>query len=129
MQKGRIVKSFTLKEMNCTDDDLTPEITIFAQMVQEFRDWYNTPIKVNSWKRNIAENKKCGGSKNSAHLDGRALDARLIITDTGISKWQDICLKFGKIGGINRYKTWTHFTDYEDKFGNKSFVIRDYRKE
>lgn len=127
---GRLVKNFTLKEMNIISlDQILPEIVEFAQMVQEFRDYINKPIKVNSWRRSLSENEKAGGDPRSIHLDARAADLAMVFTDDQVRVWIAICARHNKIGGINRYKTFTHIDDHEDKFGHKSFVIRDYRKE
>lgn len=126
---SRLVKNFSFQEMNIHSlDEILPPIVEFAQMIQELRNWYNKPLTVNSWKRSKLENLNCDGSTNSAHLDARAVDLKIIADDAMVKKWQDICKKHGRIGGINRYKTFTHFTDYEDKFGAKKFVIRDFRR-
>ena len=125
---SRLVKNFTFKEMNITQlKELNPEIVEFTIMIQELRNHLKIPLNVNSWKRSKTQNKKVGGSSNSAHLDGRAVDLKIIASDNTIKIWQQICKNHGKIGGINRYRTFTHFTDYESKFGFKRFVIRDYR--
>lgn len=138
---GKIVSDFTLAEMAClaTNNDtepsliLTPEMVEFAQMMQEFRDWLKQPMKVSSWYRTHYINRKFGGSKSSVHLDGRACD--IVFKDMTdeqfnkyMNKWLQICEKYNKIGGVNRYDWGMHFTNYEDKFGNKDFVIRDKRK-
>lgn len=126
----RLVKNFTFKEMNITQlKELNPEIVEFTIMIQELRDYLKIPLNVNSWKRSITQNKKIGGSSNSAHLNARAVDIKIIASDNTINQWKKICEKHGKIGGVNRYKTYTHFTDYESKFGAKKFVVRDYRKD
>jgi len=133
MIQGRIVKNFSLSEMmNTMAQDktklvITPELVAFAEMVQELRDYHGKPLNVSSWYRTPTFNKKCGGSPNSAHLDGRAVD--LLVTDYHdlTIAWNVITARHGKIGGVNYYKTYMHFTDYEDKFGNKTFVVRDKR--
>jgi uncharacterized protein YcbK (DUF882 family) len=106
---------------------ITPELVAFAEMIQELRDYYNKPMNVSSWYRTPAFNKKVGGSSNSAHLDGRAVD--LLVTDYHdlTVAWKVITARHGKVGGVNYYKNYMHFTDYEDKFGNRTFVVRDYR--
>ena len=71
-----------------------------------------------------------GSSPNSAHLDGRACDINNIpqsLFDDFTIAWQTICTLHGKIGGVNYYSWGMHFTDYEDKFGHKTFQIRDKR--
>ena len=133
---GRIVKNFSLAEMtNKQAKDeiklvLTPEVVEFAQMMQELRDWYGKPLNVSSWYRTETFNRSVGGSSNSAHLDGRACDIANIPKDRFddfIIAWQVICSIHNKVGGVNLYSWGLHFTDYEDKFGNKTFQIRDKR--
>jgi len=134
---GWTVKNFSLAEMtNKQAKDeiklvLTPEVVEFAQMMQELRDWYGKPLEVSSWYRTVDFNKQIGGSPNSAHLDGRACDINNIpaslYKDFTIA-WQVICSIHGKVGGIGYYDNFMHFTDHEDKFGHKTFQIRDYRR-
>ena len=132
---GWMVKNFSLAEMtnNQADDEiklvLTPEVTEFAQMMQELRDWYGKPMNVSSWYRTKRFNDGLkGSSPTSAHLDGRACDINNIpqslYHDFTIA-WQVICSIHDKVGGVNYYDTFMHFTDFEDKFGHKTFQIRD----
>lgn len=127
MLKNRIVHNFTLTEMQIPTKELDPYIVEFAQMIQKLRCYYGKPMKVNSWYRTVKQNKKVGGSPNSIHLDGRAVD--IAVTDYAnlINAWREICKAYGKIGGVNMYNTFMHFDNYEDKFGYDDFVIRDYR--
>lgn len=137
MIDGRITKNFSLWEMMNKEADestklvLTPENTEFAQMMQELRDWYGNPMEVSSWYRTSAFNKKVGGDSRSTHLDGRACDINNIpqslYKDFTIA-WQVICSTHGKIGGVGYYDWGIHFTDYEDKFGNTKFTVRENRK-
>ena len=137
MIDGRITNNFSLWEMMNKEADestklvLTPENKEFAQMMQELRDWYGKPLEVSSWYRTSAFNKKVGGDSKSAHLDGRACDINNIpqnLYKDFTTAWQVICSIHGKIGGVNYYDWGMHFTDYEDKFGNTKFVIREKRK-
>lgn len=137
MIDGRITKNFSLWEMMNKEADestklvLTPENTEFTQMMQELREWYGKPLEVSSWYRTPASNEKVGGDSKSAHLDGRACDINNIpqnLYKDFTTAWQVICSIHGKIGGVNYYDWGMHFTDYEDKFGNTKFVIRENRK-
>lgn len=134
---GWMVKNFSLAEMtNKQSKDeiklvLTPEVTEFAHMMQELRDWYGKPLEVSSWYRTKNFNKGLkGSSPTSAHLDGRACDINNIpqnlYHDFTIA-WQVICSIHDKVGGVNYYSWGMHFTDFENKFGNKVFQIRDKR--
>ena len=134
---GRIVPNFSLKEMTNTvaKDEiklvLTPEVVEHAQMMQELRNWYGKPMEVSSWYRTPEFNAAVGGSVNSAHLDGRATDINNIpqgMYDYFAIIWEYICRTHNKVGGINFYNTFIHFTNHEDKFGHKTFQTRDLRK-
>lgn len=130
---GNITKNFSLVEMMNKESHekvqlvLTPQNVRFAQMIQIMRDYYKKPMNVSSWYRTKKFNARCGGSPNSAHLDGLAVD--ILVTDykelTLI--WKCICDEYRQIGGVNYYVNHMHFTNYEDKFGATSFVIRDKR--
>ncbi len=145
MTDGRIVKNFSLAEMTnkqAKDETklvLTPEVVEFAQMMQELREWAaktypqifsKQGLIVSSWYRTATFNREIGGSSNSAHLDGRACDINNIpqslYRDFTIA-WQVICSIHDKVGGVNYYSWGMHFTDHEDKFGHKTFQIRDKR--
>ena len=138
MIDGRITKNFSLLEMmnkEASDEIklvLTPEVVEFTQMIQELRDWYGKPLNPSSWYRTKKFNarKDVNGAPNSAHLNGRAVDFNNIpkvkYSDFTIA-WQVICHRHGKIGGVNYYSWGMHFTDYEDKFGNAKFTVRDKR--
>jgi hypothetical protein len=135
---GNVTKNFAIWEMANTlsGEDvelvLTPELIEHAQMMQELRDWYGKPLNVNSWYRTKKFNAKLDGSaSNSAHLEGLATDIgnipKNLYHDFTIA-WQVICSIHGKVGGVNYYDTFMHFCSYEDKFGHKTFQVRDYRK-
>jgi uncharacterized protein YcbK (DUF882 family) len=137
MIDGRIVKNFSLKEMSNSQakEDvkllLTPEVVEHAQMMQELRNWYGKSLNVSSWYRTKTFNASCGGDSNSIHLDGRATDINNIPENLYYDftvAWQVICENHRKIGGVNYYEWGMHFDNYEDKFGHKTFQIRDYRK-
>lgn len=108
----------------------------FIKELQKLRDRYFTTYRVgldvSSMYRTVTFNKSCGGSVNSAHLDGRACDFINIPQSryaTVTDMWREICAQAGKTGGINYYKdNRIHVTDFEQKFGHSQFYIRDYRK-
>ena len=133
MIKGNIVKNFTLDEManNQANETvkliITPEVVKFAQMVQELRDFYKKPMQVNSWYRTEFYNKQVGGSKNSLHLDGLAVDIATTDYIKLAERWKIICRKHQRVGGVNLYDTFMHFSIGEEKFGVKGFITRDYR--
>lgn len=108
----------------------------FIKELQAFRDRYYAKYKkgldVSSMYRTETFNRACGGSVNSAHLNGRACDFINIPQsryDAVTNMWKEVCSVYGKIGGINYYAdNRIHVTDFEQKFGHSQFYIRDYRK-
>ena len=137
MIDGKITKNFSLAEMankqakETTKLKLTAKMVEHAQMLQELRDWYGKSLEVSSWYRTKSFNESCGGSSDSAHLDGLATDINNIPESKyGEFKtaWEVICKNHGKIGGCNYYNWGMHFCSDEGRFGNKKFTVRDYRK-
>lgn len=132
---GKITENFTVEELanNKAQEvikiNLTPKLIEFIQMVQELRDVYGKPINVNSCYRTESYNRSVGGDKNSAHLEGVALDFKAHPEDyVKLTEWwRAICSSHNKIGGINYYTNGVHITNDEARFGNKSFTVRDYR--
>lgn len=133
-----ITKNFTFGELanNQSNDAIkcifNDDIKLFAEMLQELRDWYKKPMDVNSWYRTKSFNDSLpGASKNSLHLKGLAMDWGVNHTDAQrknvIAKWRDICSKHNIIGGINLYTHGYHLSVHEELLGNKAFKVRDYR--
>lgn len=74
----------------------TPSEEIIANMknvaincFEPLREWYGKPIKVNSFYRSPALNKKIGGAKTSQHQFGEAIDMDCdsIIENKKIFEW------------------------------------------
>lgn len=132
---GKITENFSVEEIannkakEVIKVNFTPELIEHAIMMQELRNIYGKPITVNSWYRTTSFNKSCGGDTNSAHLDGLACDIKVHPEeyDKITEWWRVICDYHNKIGGINYYTNGVHLCSDEGRFGNKSFVIRDYR--
>ena len=133
---GRITKNFTVAEIANNSANtrcklvFTPEIISFAALLQTLRTEYGKPLEVNSWYRTAEFNKRIGGSTNSIHLDGRAVD--LAVADVAtqeqlVKMWKKICFANKRIGGANVYPTFIHLDDYENKFGYTDFVYRNKR--
>lgn len=78
--------SFTEIFKNCTtseifdalDNKIIIEQILFAvQCLDKIRKNFDFPFKVNSWYRGHDHNLRVGGVKNSAHLQGLAIDISL----------------------------------------------------
>lgn len=78
-------------------------------LVQHLRDIYGA-IRINSWYRSKAHNQAVGGSRNSRHLYGMAVDVVPLEVDLATFKHEILSLP---IGGIGLYKTFVHL----DVFG------------
>ena len=110
---GKLTEHFTINEyqVNQTGDcQITREAIEHADILEEFRQWLDKPMKVNAWYRTPAYNKKVGGNANSSHLRGVATDWGI----AGVSqanfikyakKWKSLCAKHGVVGEAGLY-TW-----------------------
>lgn len=77
---GQITDNFNLTEVRCKGSGdllINQDVLAHAKRLQEFREWYNRPMPVNSWYRSEAHNKAVGGAINSQHLLGVATDIAL----------------------------------------------------
>lgn len=111
--KGELTQHFNLNEYtvhqtgNCT---ITREALEHADILEEFRQWLQKPMKVNAWYRTSAYNKKAGGNANSSHLRGVATDIEMVnLSQTNFikyaKKWKELCKKYGVVGEAGLY-TW-----------------------
>lgn len=142
--KGELTQHFNLDEYtvhqtgNCT---ITREAIEHADILEEFRQWLQKPMKVNAWYRTPEYNKKVGGVPNSSHLRGVATD----ISMQGLSqekfikyakKWKELCKEHGVVGEAGLYtwgihlgshikysKTFYHWDSRNGKQINKPFTI------
>ena len=118
----------------------TDRVMEHGQMMDELRDVFGGPLHSSSWFRAPLFNRKIGGASNSAHLDGEATDIDNIDTSNEkvvqflITAWKTICAVHHKIGGIEIYgpgkkfkKGGMHFDSHSDKFGCKTFRLKDNR--
>lgn len=137
-EKDKIAKNFTIGEMANNKSAELPKLIIdekalvFIGLVQELRDTYGKPINVNSWYRTKSFNNSCGGSSNSAHLYGLAVDFRAVHSENERKKmaddWKRICERRGVVGCINYYTHGYHVAAFEDYTHHvKTFKVYDYR--
>ena len=76
-QSFRYREALTLQKWNVTifpSSDQLKKIIQIAQPLQYFRNRYGKPIIIHSWLRIKPYNELVGGSKNSWHLSGGAVD-------------------------------------------------------
>lgn len=122
---GYLTKYFTVEEAACNDTAqtlvLSPELIDHARRLNEFRIWYNRPMKVNSWYRTEAYNKQIGGEPNSQHCKGVATDIALPddykkwdntrreeFLNNCQKKWEELCKRDRVQGGFGKYSTFMH---------------------
>jgi Peptidase M15 len=80
-----------------------------AIQLERIRSLLNAPIRISSWYRNSATNKRVGGSKNSSHLRGFAIDFDSDSFGTPLQICNVIAnsgIKFNQL--IHEYGRWVH---------------------
>jgi len=91
-------------------------ILLQAQMIQEFREWYNRPIEIESWYRPdlyndvVLPENGYASTRTSDHKckESSACDTNAKATDKNIWKWKQICDKYGVSWSIGRYSWGLH---------------------
>lgn len=78
MNDFNISKNFKLREFACKDgSNLVKVDSELLVKLQKLRDRIKKPIIITSGYRTESHNKKVGGSKNSQHLYGKAVDIKV----------------------------------------------------
>lgn len=111
---AQISKNFTSEEFACQCgcglDNISPKL---VNMLQQVRDIIGKPIRITSGCRCIKHNRNVGGTANSAHITGMAVD---IATPTGTERYEIInslmAAGFKRIG-INFEQRFIH-ADIDD---------------
>lgn len=101
-------KNFTRKELDCRCGcgfGPQPEL---IQALQQLRDKLGFPLHINSCARCEKHNKKIGGSPNSQHVKGLAVDISTIcLSGAQISNLRAFASELG-FRGIGRYDRFLH---------------------
>lgn len=141
---NRLTENFSLDEFcqghasGCLQISFDERFLQFVYCLQEFRTWYGRPININSGYRTPWFNKSVGGSSNSSHLYGLAVDFNYPIEYRSMStsrkkeflenvrlKWARLSRKYGYAAQTNYYDDRFHLGwSLDDKY---SFI--DYREE
>lgn len=139
---GNLTPHFSLEEIACNDKERTlvisPELVRQTQMLEEFRVWFNRPMKINSFYRTLQYNKAVGGVSDSQHPLGTATDIALPeeffsydrkrkeeFWNNIENKWDELCKKYGVQGGFGRYNSFFHV---DSRAGKGAMATWDYRK-
>ena len=101
-------KNFKVKEFACSDGSdpifIAPEL---VEVLQKIRDYFKSPVDVNSAYRTPAKNKAVGGADYSQHLYGTAADIKVRgVTPTIVANYAEKLMP--KKGGIGIYSTFVH---------------------
>ena len=101
-----------LKIKNTPDEATIYRMKLVAEECFEpLRKWYGKPIKINSFYRSLELNKAVGGSVNSQHCRGEAIDisAGSKAENKKLFNWCKENLEFDQL--INEYNfTWVHIS-------------------
>lgn len=116
-----LAKNFSVKEFACKGNDCK-NILIDTELVnylQKIRDHFNKKVYITSGYRCSAHNSRVGGSKNSYHTKGMAVD--IVIDTVEPKEVAKYCEKIG-ILGIGLYETPNDgYFVHIDTRKNKSF--------
>jgi hypothetical protein len=71
---------------------------IIKSIVQPIKDHYGREVKINSGFRSAALNVAIGGSKNSQHMAGEAIDLEVVgVSNKELADWIDKNLKYDQL--------------------------------
>ena len=112
-----ISRNFDLHEFACKDG--SPWLVLDEEFVktklQQIRDHFGKPIRINSAYRTVSHNAKkdVGGSKTSLHLRGRAFD--IYIKGVSPNEVAKYAVSIG-IPGVIRYNGFVHIDSRKGKY-------------
>lgn len=102
------VSHFKPKEMRCKDG--SEEMLISSELMlllEDIREHFNAPVKINSGYRTPCWNEKIGGAKNSYHCKGMAAD--IVVKGQSTKKIAEYASeRLGERGGVIRYSNFVH---------------------
>lgn len=107
-----------------TEQQLFAMRMVASGCFEPLRTWYEKPIKINSFFRCTLLNEKVGGSKNSQHCKGEAIDMTAGSKEENkkLFDWCKYNLKFDQL--INEYNySWVHISFRQLDNRNQSLII------
>jgi hypothetical protein len=108
---------------NTPSEEILSAMKLVAEKCFEpLREWYGKSIKINSFYRCDALNKKVKGSKTSQHVKGEAIDlsAGSKTENKKLFDWLKVNVEFDQL--INEYDyTWVHVS--YSKLGNRKKLL------
>ena len=106
-------------------DELRAMVTVANSCFEPLRNWYNKPIKINSFFRNAELNKAVGGATNSQHSKGEAIDMSAGSKEENkkLFDWCKANLVFDQL--INEYDySWVHISFRVGNNRNQTLIIK-----
>lgn len=113
-----------------TEEHIANMIILAEKIFQPIREHFGVPIYISSGYRSAALNKKIGGSKNSQHLTGEAIDIDMDghphVSNVEVFRWIRENLIFDQLiweYGNNSSPDWVHVS-YNTSGTNRRQVLR-----
>lgn len=100
---GEVTKGLT----RIPTKDIIPNVIRVAKLLQLIRDFYSSPVSINSWYRPPAINKQVGGVSNSRHIVGDGVDF-VVHGVKPLKVYSDISGLIGAAGGLGKSSIFTH---------------------
>ena len=135
LQEG--IKSITAIRLGIdnspTDDDMDSMVTLAKKIFEPLRSWVGGPIKINSFYRSPDLNTAIGGSPNSQHCKGQAIDIDDVYsykTNAEMYKWIQENLDYDQMiweFGTDTQPNWVHIS-YVSKEENRNKCLKAYKE-
>ncbi len=109
MNDIQLTEHFNLREFECTHP-AHKHVQLDERLLytlEELRMLLGVPLVINSAYRCPLRNKQVGGSENSLHMEGKAVDISLHTIDQPILTIEDIARELG-FDGVGLYNTFIH---------------------
>lgn len=106
------------------EDQLKAMKAVSVMCFEPLREWYNKPIKINSFFRCEALNTAVGGAKNSQHAKGEAIDMSAGNKEENkkLFDWCKANLIFDQL--INEYDySWVHISYKKGMNRNQTLTV------
>jgi uncharacterized protein YcbK (DUF882 family) len=117
-ENKKLSKYFSSSELDCSCGNCEVQYIEegLLEKLDEVREQYGKPVRVNSGYRCPAHNKAIGGKENSSHTSGLAADiAPELTTLDELDTLYDICYNVFDNIGDGRLKGFIHVDDREKK--------------
>ncbi|MEK9895017.1 MAG: D-Ala-D-Ala carboxypeptidase family metallohydrolase [Burkholderiaceae bacterium] len=121
---------FTVDEMKCKGTDECEMDQRFMERLIDLREDYGKPMPITSGYRSLAHNSAVGGSPNSAHIYGRAVD--VAVTGNNAYDLIQLAMKHGFTGiGVAQRgahnKRFIHIDDMDDSDKSPRPTVWSYK--